>query len=162
MPDDRTPVLDKTDIQILDLMQRDATLSTQEIADAVSLSQSPCWRRIKRLQDAGYIKQQINVLDRKALGFNVVIFARVKLTAVGASTLSDFDVAIRKFPEVMECYTMLGETDYLLKIVTADIESYEAFYRERLSQLEGVEETNSMFVMTEIKNTHKLQLQSQS
>jgi len=150
--------LDAIDMRILAELQRDSSRSTSEVADAVGLSQAPCWRRIQRLKDNGYIRGQVALLDRKRLGFNAQIFAQVKLNAHGRANLSAFENAIRDFPEVMECYVMMGAVDFILRIVTKDIESYERFFFDKLSQVSGVQEINSMVALSEIKSTTELPL----
>lgn len=148
--------IDNLDRKILRLLQIDASLSATTIGEQVGLSQSPCWRRIQRFKDAGLIKQQGMVFDRKKLGFETMVFVQVKLTAHGRSKVSEFGETIRQFPEVMECYLLLGQVDFLLRIVTPDLESYERFFFERLSQLPDVQEVTSSIALTEIKHTTQL------
>lgn len=148
--------LDGLDKKILRLLQSDASLSAAAIGDQIGLSQSPCWRRIQRLKDSGLIKQQGMVFDRRKLGFDTMIFAHVKLTAHGRSKVSEFSQAIAGFPEVMECHLLLGQVDFLLRIVTPDLEAYERFFFERLSQLPDVQEVTSSIVLTESKFTTEL------
>lgn len=154
MPDQ----IDEIDRRILMLIQHDASLTTSEIADKIGLSQAPCWRRIKKLEDSGVIRKRVTLVDHKKVGLPVMIFAHIKLSAHGKRTLPDFDDAIRRFPEVLECYTLMGETDYILKIVAPSVEAYEKFFRERLSQLPAVRETNSAIALSEIKNGTALPL----
>ncbi len=129
-----------------------------EIAERVGLSQSPCWRRIQRLTAKGVIEKQVALLNRKALGLNVMVFAHVKLSAHSRDALPEFEEAIRQFPEVQECYTTLGEIDFILRVVTRDIETYERFFREHLSQLPAIQEVNSMIALSQIKSTTELPL----
>ncbi|MDX1299656.1 MAG: Lrp/AsnC family transcriptional regulator, partial [Pseudomonas sp.] len=117
--------LDAYDRRILTLLQEDSSLSSAEIAEQVGLSQSPCWRRIQRLKEEGVIRRQVILLDRKKIGLNTQIFAEVKLNAHGRSNLTEFAEAMREFPEVLECYVLMGSVDFLLRIVTQDIEAYE-------------------------------------
>ena len=148
--------IDSLDRKILRLLQSDASLSAAAIGEQVGLSQSPCWRRIQRLKDCGMIKEQGLVIDRKKLGFDTMVFAHVKLTAHGRSKVAEFGEAIRQFPEVMECHLLLGHVDFLLRIVTPDLEAYERFFFERLSQLPHVQEVTSSIALTEIKHTTEL------
>jgi len=151
--------LDKTDRKILELIQADASLSASEIAERVNLSQPPCWRRIKRLEEEGFIDRRVGLLNRKHLGLNLVIYTEVKLTANGRQAVGEFEQKIRSFPEVTECYVMLGRIDFLLRIVTKDIETYEQFFREHLSQLPGVQDINSSVALSEVKYTTEVPLE---
>ncbi|MFK8030097.1 MAG: Lrp/AsnC family transcriptional regulator [Gammaproteobacteria bacterium] len=151
-------LLDQTDRKILEILQNDATLPASDIADRVGLSQSPCWRRINRLEKKGIIKRRVALLDRRALGLNVVVFAHIKLSVHGRKALPEFENAIRNFPEVLDCFTTTGEVDYILKVVTKDIESYERFFRNSLSQLPSVLEVNSTIALSNIKTTTELPL----
>jgi Lrp/AsnC family transcriptional regulator len=151
-------LLSGADRRILAAMQEDSTRSTAEVAELAGISQSVCWRRIQSLKDAGYIRREVALLDRKKLGLNAQIFAQVKLSAHGRANLSEFSEAIRKFPQVLECYVLMGPVDFLLRIVTEDIEAYERFFFEELSQLPGVQEVNSTVALSEIKSTTSLPL----
>lgn len=104
--------LDAYDRRILELLQEDASLSSAQIAERVGLSQSPCWRRIQRLKEEGVIRGQVTLLDRKKVGLNTQIFAEVKLNAHGRSNFTEFTEAIRGFPEVLECYVLMGAVDF--------------------------------------------------
>ena len=157
-----TVKLDSTDMAILDLLQRDAALSTAAIADKVNLSQSPCWRRISRLEEHGLIRERVALLDRQKLGMDVVVFATVNLTATGRQNLLRFEADIVRYPEVIECYTMTGIWDYVLKIVTRDVRHYERFVRETLSASPDVRELHSHMAVTEIKNSTALPLHTQA
>ncbi|MBC2679498.1 Lrp/AsnC family transcriptional regulator [Pseudomonas baltica] len=148
--------LDAYDRRILALLQEDATLSSAQIAEQVGLSQSPCWRRIQRLKEEGVIRAQVTLLDRKKIGLNTQIFAEVKLNAHGRSNFTEFAEAIRGFPEVLECYVLMGNVDFLLRIVTPDIEAYERFFFEKLSMVPGIQEVNSTVALSEIKSTTSL------
>ncbi|MGV2832677.1 Lrp/AsnC family transcriptional regulator [Pseudomonas shirazensis] len=150
--------LDAYDRRILQLLQEDASLSSAQIAERVGLSQSPCWRRIQRLKEEGVIRAQVTLLDRKKVGLNTQIFAEVKLNAHGRSNFAGFTEAIREFPEVLECYVLMGAVDFLLRIVTPDIEAYERFFFEKLSNVPGIQEVNSIVALSEIKSTTSLPL----
>ena len=154
--------LDRTDRKILTVLSEDGSLSAAEIAERVGLSQSPCWRRISRLDKEGVIRQRAAVVDRKAVGLNTMIFAHVKLSAHGKSRLKDFASMVRSFPEVLECYVTLGDMDFLLKIVTHDIEAYEKLFFNHLSQLPGVQEIRSSIALSEIKYTLALPIPQQA
>lgn len=148
--------LDAIDRKILRVLQADASLSTSDVAERVGISQSPCWRRIQRLKDEGIIRAQVVLLDRKKIGLNAQVFAQVKLNAHGRQHLEEFSEAIRRFPEVLECYVLMGTVDFLLRIVTADIEAYERFFFEKLSRVAGIQEVNSIVALSEIKATTAL------
>lgn len=148
--------IDSIDRKILRLLQSDASLSATAIGEQVSLSQSPCWRRIQRLKETGLIKEQGLVIDRRKLGFDTMVFAHVKLTAHGRSKVAEFGDTIRQFPEVLECHLLLGHVDFLLRIVVPDLEAYERFFFERLSQLPDVQEVTSSIALTEVKHTTAL------
>jgi Lrp/AsnC family transcriptional regulator len=154
MPSDLDPI-DRT---ILSLLQADASLSTADIAARAGASQSSVWRRIEKLEGAGIIKKRVALLDRHKLGLDMMVFAHVKLQAHGQRTLPLFEEAVRRFPEVVECYTLLGETDYLLRVITRDTASYEAFFRKHLSQVASVQFTNSSMAISEVKSTTELPL----
>ncbi|MFT7128568.1 MAG: Lrp/AsnC family transcriptional regulator [Gammaproteobacteria bacterium] len=157
MASDLTP----QDIKILTLLQHDAKLTTQEIADHINMSQSPCWRRINRLYEDGIISRQVSILNREKLAMDVVVFATVNLSTQGRNNLEEFEQNVQLFPEVVECYTMAGIWDYMLKIVTKDIRHYEIFIRERLMSLAHIGEVHSHIAVTEIKNTTELPLSTQ-
>lgn len=150
--------LDRYERKILQLLQEDASLSTAAIAERVGLSASPCWRRIDRLEREGFIRRRVALLDRQKVGLNAHIFAQVKLNAHGRANLDEFTAAIRELPEVLECYVLMGQVDFMLRIVAPDIEAYERFFFDRLSQLPGVQEVNSTVALSEIKATTALPL----
>ena len=150
--------LDASDIKLLAALQADASRSTAELADIVGVSQSACWRRLQRLKTEGVIRAQVALLDREKIGLNAHIFAEVKLSIHGRNNLAEFSEAIRRFPEVLECYVMMGRIDFLLKIVAADIKAYEQFFFEKLSRLPGIQEVNSIVALSEIKAITSLPL----
>ncbi|MEP5568572.1 MAG: Lrp/AsnC family transcriptional regulator [Halioglobus sp.] len=153
--------LTRQDIDILKLLQQDATISTAAIAERINISQSPCWRRINRLEQDGLIKGRVALLNRNALGMDVVVFATINLTSTGRQNLIAFERDIIDHPEVIECYTMTGIWDYMLKIVTRDIRHYEEFVRNTLTASPSIRELHSHMAVTEIKNTTELPLDSQ-
>lgn len=142
-----------TDLKILDALQRDASLTTNEIAQRINISQSPCWRRINRLEESGVILRRVSILDREKLGMDVVVFATINLSTQGRDNLEEFEREVEILPEVMECYTMAGTWDYMLKIVVQDIRHYELFVRQKLTKLAHVGEVHSHIAVTEIKNS---------
>ncbi|MDA0693660.1 MAG: hypothetical protein RLZZ602_205 [Pseudomonadota bacterium] len=154
-------MLTKQDVEILKILQKDATIATASIADKINLSQSPCWRRINRLEEAGLIRKRVALLDRAALGMDVVVFATINLTSTGRQNLLIFEQDIVRHPEVMECYTMTGIWDYMLKIVTRDIRHYEEFVRNTLTVSPAIRELHSHVAVTEIKNSTELPISTQ-
>ena len=149
------------DISILDLIQTDASLTSGEIAERINLSQSPCWRRINRIEKSGLIKKRVALLDRSLLGMEVVVFASVKLTTAARRNLDAFEIEMRNQAEVQECYTIAGIWDYMLKIVTRDIRHYEKFVRQTLTVNSAISELNSHIAVTEIKNSTELPIHTQ-
>jgi len=148
--------LDHTDRKILDLLQTNAGINATAIGERIGLSQSACWRRIQRMRDEGVIRDQAVILDREKVGLTTMVFAHVKLTSHGRSNLSMFAEDVKRYPEVMDCYVVLGNVDFLLRIVTEDIKAYEQFFFEKLSQLPGIQEVNSSIVLSDIKHTTAL------
>ena len=145
--------LDQIDRRILAILQTEAGVTATEVGERIGLSQSACWRRIQRLRDAGVIKDQPAVLDREKVGLSPLVVAHVKLTSHGRTNITDFADAVRQYPEVLDCYVVLGNVDFLLRIVTEDIKDYERFMYEKLSQLPGVQEVNSSIALSEMKHT---------
>ena len=143
--------LDALDRRILSEMQANARISNTDLADKVGLSASPCWRRVRRLEQEGVIDRYVTVLDPEKLGLGVSVFVRVTLEKHTATLKKDFEVVILERPEVMDCYSMTGNHDYLLRIVVPDIMAYERFLDEVLMHLKGVASVNSSFALKQIK-----------
>ena len=150
--------LDRLDIRILNVLQEDATLSAAEIAEQVGTATATCWRRIQRLEREGVIRARVALLDRERLGMNLTIFAHVKLANHGRDALARFEHAVRGHPEVLECYTLLGESDFLLRIIARDIKDYEAFFLDHLSRIAGVQSVSSSIALSVIKETTSIPL----
>ncbi|MEM7124520.1 MAG: Lrp/AsnC family transcriptional regulator [Pseudomonadota bacterium] len=148
--------LDAIDEKLLGLLQTDAGLSSAELADKVGISQSPCWRRIRRMEEAGVIRRRVAIVDREALGFDVEVFVRIKLSEGGLKATDDFEAAIHRLPEVVECHMLLGEIDYRLRVVVRTIADFDRFLRDHLAHLPGVREIESSLVVSEVKNTTAL------
>lgn len=149
---------DRIDRAILDVLQRDASLSAAEIASQVGLSTTTCWRRIQQLEKAGVILRRVALLDRAKLGLDVVVFVQVRLSTQGRDAIAQFDRAIRDRPEVLDCYTLTGEWDFCLRIVTRDMKEYEAFFLDHLSKIPNVQSVNSSIAVTVIKESTVLPL----
>ena len=152
------PALDSLDLKLLDVLQRYGALSVADVAARVRLSTTTCWRRIQQLEQNGVIKSRVALLDRNALGLDVTIFAHVKLANTSRDAIAEFEIAIRDRAEVLECYTLTGEWDFLLKIVTRNIKAYEAFYLDYLSRIPCVQSVNSSVAVTVIKESTALPL----
>ena len=150
--------LDLTDRKILRLLQSNGNLSATEVAEQIGLSQSPCWRRISRLQQEGYIRHKVALIDRQKVGLDIVVLVNIKLSSHGRKMLDEFEEAIVGYPEVVECWTISGSMDYALRVVAKNIESYETFLRSKLLQLPHIHEAQSHFTMREVKNTTELPL----
>ena len=145
--------LDAVDAKILDLIQHDAALSVAEIAERVGLSSSPCWRRIKRLEDTGIIEGRVTLLDREQLGLAFEVYAEVKLSLPTKDNLEAFEAAVVKLPEVAQCATVTGAMDYVLRIITRDMHAFDEFLRDKLLSLGLVSNVESRIVIRSVKNS---------
>ncbi|MBT0671352.1 Lrp/AsnC family transcriptional regulator [Novosphingobium profundi] len=148
--------LDPYERKILRELQRNASQTTAEIAEKVGLSSSPCWRRIDRMEREGIIQRRVAIVDREKVGLNAHVFVQVKLNAHGRANLDEFASQIREFPEVLDCYVMMGSIDFMIRVVAEDIMAYERFFFGKLSQLPGVQEVNSIVALSQIKSTTEL------
>jgi DNA-binding Lrp family transcriptional regulator len=148
--------LDSIDIKILNELQADGGLTNSEIADRVGLSPSPCLRRVNLLTDAGIFKQRVALVDADAIDLKVSVFVHVTLDKQIEENLSDFEAAISDRPEVVECYLMTGESDYLLRVVAPDLASYERFLKDHLTRAPGVSNIKSSFALNQIKYSTSL------
>lgn len=150
--------LDSIDAKILDLIQNDASLSVADIADRVGLSSSPCWRRIKRMEEAGIICGRVTLLDRNALDLGFEVFANVKLALPSKDNLEAFEAMVNDLPEVMECMTVTGAVDYIIRITTVDMHAYDAFLRGKLLGSGLVSDVQSRIIINTSKRTTALPL----
>lgn len=150
--------LDAIGARILDLIQQDASLSVAEIAERVGLSSSPCWRRIKRLEEEGVIQRRVTILDREALGLNFEVYCTVKLSLPTKQNLETFEGAVQAWPEVSQCATVTGAADYELRIVTRDMHAFDDFLRDKLLSLGLVSNIESRIVVRSVKNTTSIPL----
>ena len=144
--------MDVTDRRILALLQADASLSVAEIAAQVNLSQTPCWRRIQKMEDAGIIRGRVALADPEKLGLGLTVFVEIMAGDHSAEWLERFAGAVAEMPEVMEVYRMAGDVDYLLRIAVANMAAYDAFYR-RLIALLPLKNVTSRFAMERVKFT---------
>lgn len=144
-------MLDKTSRRIIECLQRDATLSVQQLAEAVGLSTTPVWRRLKALQDAGVVRARVTLMDREKLGLAVCVLAHVTLVRHTEGVVEDFERMVRASPEILECASTTGESDYLIKVVVADMKAYDRFLQEKLFRQSGVASVRSSVVLREVK-----------
>jgi Lrp/AsnC family transcriptional regulator len=145
--------LDAIDARILDLIQRDAALSVAEIAERVGLSSSPCWRRIKRLEEQGIVERRVTLLNHEKLGLGFEVVANVKLQLPSKENLEKFEAAVRKWPEVTECMTVTGAVDYVMRIVTTDMHASDNFLRDKILALGLVTDIQSRIIINVAKRT---------
>lgn len=150
--------LDPIDARILDILQQDAGLSVAEVADRVGLSASPCWRRIKRLEDAGLIVRRVTLLDAEKLGLDFEVYAIVKLSLPSRENLDLFERAVNGWSEVVQCATITGREDYVLRVVTRDMHAFDVFLRDKLLTLGIVSDCESHIVTRGVKNVTALPL----
>ena len=151
--------LDNIDRRILTALQNNARISNVELARMVGLSPSPCLRRVKTLEDCGVIQRYVSLLDQGAVGFPVSVFVNVTLERQVESALEQFEAAIGKRPEVLECYLMTGDADYLLRVVTSDLASYERFLVDHLTRIPGVNSIKSSFALKQVSYRTALPLE---
>jgi Lrp/AsnC family transcriptional regulator len=145
------PDLDATDRKILRLLQQDAALPLAEIAAAVGLTTSPCWKRIKRLEEAGVIRGRVAIVDPAKVGLPLTAFVEIETGDHSPEWLSRFADAIARMPEVLDCWRMAGDVDYLLRVVVPDMAAYDAFYR-RLIAAAPLKNVSSRFAMEHVKS----------
>jgi DNA-binding Lrp family transcriptional regulator len=143
--------MDATDLKILHELQQDASLSNVELAKRVHLSPSPCLSRVKALEKSGVIKQYVALLDPQALGLGLSVFISISLKEQTKQALSDFEQSIWQHSEVMECYLMTGDCDYLIRVAVKDIAALEKFILESLTPIPGIEKIRSSFTLKQVK-----------
>lgn len=143
--------LDTIDMKILQLLQEDAKLNVKDIAIRLNLTKTPVYERIRRLEREGVIERYVALVNRRKLGASIIAFVSGKLQVSRYEQTQEFFEAIRQLPEVMECYLMSGEYDFLLKVIVRDLDDYHVFYSQRLSQVPRVSYVSSSFVMEEVK-----------
>ena len=150
--------LDTIDTRILKIIQRDAGVSVADIADEVGLSSSPCWRRIKRMEEAGLIEKRVTLLSREKLGLDFEVFVSVKLSLPNRENMRKFEDSVSRMPEVVGCFVTTGAVDYLLRVITRDMHSYEDWLREVLLSIDLVSDVQSRIVLRQAKQTTELPL----
>jgi len=150
--------LDQFDLKILKALQDNARITTQELAEYVGLSPTPCARRVKRMEEEGFIDKYVTLLNPKKMGVGLNVFVNVRLNTQAAKAFEAFEEAIRNLPEVAGCYLLAGNYDYLLQVRVPDVEAFRSFIRERLTTIEGIGETQSSVVLQQAKHTTALPL----
>ncbi|MBS0350324.1 MAG: Lrp/AsnC family transcriptional regulator [Proteobacteria bacterium] len=151
--------MDRIDKKILALLQCDSKISNQELADKVSLSPSPCLRRVKQLEEAGYIEKYVALLNRDKLGLQLTVLVLVGLSTHDAKKMAGFEQIINASSEVVQCYLITGHTaDYLLKVVVSDLNQYQHFLLNKLTKIDGVHHVHSSFVLQTIVDKTELPL----
>lgn len=144
---------DKTDRKILDVLQKDARLNTKEIAHRIGLSVTPTYERLKKIEKSGVIKSYVTLLHGDKIGKGLMAYCNVSLQLHSQTFIKKFEAAIARMEEVMECYHVAGNYDYLLKVVIDDMRSYQHFLTNKLAAIENIGQVHSAFVLTEVKHT---------
>lgn len=152
--------MDAFDLQILRELQADAEISMQELGERVGLSHTPCWRRVKKLEEAGVIRHRVTLLDPEQLNLAVNVFVQVSLGVQQEEALNAFEAAVQTIPEIVECYTVSGDRDFLLRVVVEDVTAYERLLKSTLVHLPEVANMSSTFALRQVKYTTELPLSS--
>lgn len=145
------PELEPIDIRILNSLQSDGRLTNQALSLAVGLSTSPCWRRVRQLEESGVIQNYTAVLDRRKIGLGVLAFVRVRIDSHSEAEAEEFSRDVMKLKEVVACYSIAGDSDFLLQVVSPDLETYADFAMTVVRRLPGIKEMQTTFVLKEIK-----------
>jgi Lrp/AsnC family leucine-responsive transcriptional regulator len=145
--------IDRIDRKLLVALQQDARLTTEQLGRKVGLSASPCARRVRLLEAAGVIKAYVAVVDQSKVGLPISVFASIKLERQREEELDRFAEAVARWPEIVDCYLMTGQRDYLLRIVVKDLPAYETFLKQKLTRLEGVASIESSFALGQVKQS---------
>jgi Lrp/AsnC family transcriptional regulator len=148
--------LDSVDVALLRLIQSDATMSLAELAESVNLTTTPCWKRIKRFEEIGVIDKRVALLNPQPLGLDFTAFVMLKTSDHSHDWYQNFSSKVAEFEEVMEFYRMAGEYDYMLKVVVADMQAYDRFYKKMVNAVNGIADVTSTFAMESIKYTTAL------
>jgi Lrp/AsnC family leucine-responsive transcriptional regulator len=143
--------LDRTDIRILEELQADGRLSNVDLASRIHLSPSPCLTRVKELETSGLISRYVALLDPRKIGLAVSVFINIRLEQQNEKSLEIFEAAVQKYPEIMECYLMTGDSDYMLRVLVPDVQALETFIVQELSKIKGVANIRSSFALKQVK-----------
>jgi Lrp/AsnC family transcriptional regulator len=149
--------VDQLDREIVRLLQEDGTLSAREIGDAVGLTATPCWRRVKALEDSGVITARVALINPAAINLNVTALVNIRTNNHGPEWIEQFQAACDSFPEIVEAYRTSGDIDYTLKVMVASIDAYDSFYKQLIAAVD-LYDVRSIFVMEEMKRTTALPL----
>ncbi|ETS33115.1 MULTISPECIES: Lrp/AsnC family transcriptional regulator [Photorhabdus] len=149
-------MLDKIDRKLLKLLQKDCSLSLNALAEAVNLTSTPCWKRLKRLEDEGYIVGKVALLDSEKLGLGLTVIVMIRTQQHNSSWYEEFVAFIKQMPEVLAFYRMAGECDYLMHVEVVDMKSYDLFYKRMVNGVSGLIDVTSSFAMEKIKYTTAL------
>ena len=152
------PALDKIDRDILSILQWDASLPIQQIADQVGLSVNPCWRRIRRLEAEGIIRGRVALLDAEKIGLGLTIFVRVKTREHSAAWAEKLAAVIASIDEISECHRIGGDVDYLLKVTVPDIAGYDRVYKELIERVPNLTDVSALFSMERLKSSTRLSI----
>ena len=152
--------LDEIDRRILAVLQNNARIANVDLARQVGVSTSPCWRRVRELEETGVISRYVTLVEPVALGLQVNIFVQVTLEKQIEAALEQFERAVLARPEVMECYLMTGDADYHLRVVVEDLSAYERFLMDQLTRVQGIANIRSSFALKQVKYTTALPLES--
>lgn len=150
--------LDAIDRRILAVLQDNARIANVDLAGQAGISASPCWRRVRDLEQSGVIARYVTLVDPAALGLQVSVFVQVTLEKQVETALGEFERAVLARPEVMECYLMTGDADYHLRVVVADLQAYERFLMDHLTKVPGIANIRSSFALKQVKYTTALPL----
>lgn len=150
--------IDKLDYKIMEQVQTDASISIQELAERVGLSSTACWRRLRKMENEGVIRKTVAILDPRHVQLSVSVFANIRLKDHKPESLRQFEDAIEHVPEVVECYSITGENDFILRVVVKDVEAYEELLNKKLINLFEVSSYKSMFALRQIKYQTELPL----
>ena len=146
-----TPVLTTTDVRILTALQQDGRITNQTLADQIGMSASPCWRRVRQLEEHRYIQGYRAVLDRRKFGLGVMVFVRISIGHHSEAEAKKFEAQVMLLEDVVACYSIGGDADFLLQVVARDLDSFADFAMSVVRRLPGIKEMQSMFVLKEIK-----------
>ena len=156
--DDKNVSMDKTDFRILAELQADGTLSSQSLAEKVGLSTSPCWRRVRKMEEDRVISTTVAILDPEKIGLDVIALALISLEDRHPAALREFDEMVANRPEILECYALSGKHDYQLKVACSSLKAYEALLREHIRPCRAVDQVETSFVLRSEKDTTALPL----